>query len=537
MTFEDVDFLKNNSTEESYIFYTDSRNRNKNLYPNPQQYRIDFTSPFQNVFAFDVLDASIPRTQYAVDTHNNTLIVGFTHKQDSEKSVVIEPKDYTFTFLVQALNEAFLSNDLNIRVVSYSEPPELTNRLLFRSTTAFYINLLDSTINEIIGLDQMPLQDSFPEYTVTKDNSTHNIHSILFQAFQSDGIYPSSSIRFDTFEAFSSRLLSVNDSLEFKFTDTIILKQDIYISPENDGVFEYPKSIAIYLAEQPTVNNMNQSPKTSVYLILDNQTAEDRYHSIVFAHNTSIVTDENVKKLDATYDIDKISIDIPDIDSTNRLVPGNYILLLRFQSVDDNKTTIKFNSSPVKGSLFVNTSTSGSATNNIFEELGEDALHAYLTDDYDVQEGMLMVTIEAREHAVHTLIPPGIINLTGDQYCVLRSPEIEQHMHRNKGFETNTMGLAKFKLGNVGFDDTRFDFSSIPSRKFHPIGKLPSITLEFVGPNGNFYNFRGVNHTITFVLRYYIPKVKEFTNYVLNPDYNPDYFQYIQQESSDSDTE
>lgn len=532
MTFEDVDFLKNNSTEESYIFYSDSRNRNKNLYPNSEKYRIDFTSPFQNVFAFDVLDASIPRTQYAVDTHNNSLVVGFglTYQQNAEKLVTVEPKDYTLAYLLEALNEAFLSNGINIRVVPYSEPAELTNRIVFRSNNTFYINLLESTMNEVLGFDQMPTESSYKEYTVTKNDSTHTIHSILFEAnpgFASGGVQ-SNNIQFDTFEAYSSRLLSVDDSLEIEFTDTITLMQDIFISPENDGIYEDLTSICIYLAE-PLPLNVTK-PEISVTLILDNQTVDNSYEKMAFHHNAETVS----------YDFDKILVTIPDAD-TKRLVPGNYILLLRFKSTKSDggaSQTLKFNVSPINGGLFQKNTTGGSATQDIFSD-DTTLIDGYsLVEDFSLIEGMLMITIEAREHYVYTLIPKGITNLTGDQYCVLRCPEIEQHMHRNKGFESFTMGIAKFNLRTLGYDNTRFDFASIPMRKFHPIGKLPSITLEFYGPTGTLYNFRGVNHSITFVLRYYIPTIQTFNKYILNPDYNPDFFKYIQQqESSDSDTE
>ena len=137
----------------------------------------------------------------------------------------------------------------------------------------------------------------------------------------------------------------------------------------------------------------------------------------------------------------------------------------------------------------------------------------------------------------HTVTAPGVYSLTGDRYVILRCPEIEQHLYRSRGYERYTMGLAKCKLSVYGFDETRFDFSKLPMREFHPIGKLSQMTFRFERPDGELYNFKGINHTITFAIRYYEPfQTKEFTEYSLNRGYNPNFFQFIQnEESSDTD--
>ena len=147
-----------------------------------------------------------------------------------------------------------------------------------------------------------------------------------------------------------------------------------------------------------------------------------------------------------------------------------------------------------------------------------------------------MISVHATEEP-QVIIPPGIVNLIGDRYTLLRCPEIEQHMHRSRAHESHTMGLAKFKLGVMGYDDTRFDFSSLPPKAFHPIGKLTCMTFKFERPDGGVYNFRGANHTITLAIRYYEPETPDtFQDYSLNPDYNPDFFKLIQ-EDSETDSE
>jgi hypothetical protein len=137
----------------------------------------------------------------------------------------------------------------------------------------------------------------------------------------------------------------------------------------------------------------------------------------------------------------------------------------------------------------------------------------------------------------HEIIPPGIYSMIGDRYVVLRCPEIEQHMYRSRAYENFSMGIAKFKLAVLGYDETRFDYAALPPRIFHPIGTLSQLTFRFLRPDGQLYNFRGANHTITLAIRYYEPSQRgTFDKYILNPDYDPDYFRYIQNDTSGSDS-
>ncbi len=70
MPIEDVDYLKQNSQKQSYIFLVNSKDRDKGSYPTPSEYVVDFSQPFTNVIGLNVLDASIPRTMYNIDVYN-----------------------------------------------------------------------------------------------------------------------------------------------------------------------------------------------------------------------------------------------------------------------------------------------------------------------------------------------------------------------------------------------------------------------------------------------------------------------------------
>lgn len=73
MSIEDVDYMKKNSIKETYTFIIDSSKRNIDEYPEPNEYVVNFDIPFKNVFGIEILDVSVPKTMYNVDTDSNKL--------------------------------------------------------------------------------------------------------------------------------------------------------------------------------------------------------------------------------------------------------------------------------------------------------------------------------------------------------------------------------------------------------------------------------------------------------------------------------
>ena len=105
------------------------------------------------------------------------------------------------------------------------------------------------------------------------------------------------------------------------------------------------------------------------------------------------------------------------------------------------------------------------------------------------------------------------------------------------------LGLARFKLGIVGYNDENISINRTQLREFHPIGKFSRMTLEFKTKSGNFYDFKGVNHNITFSIHYYeANSVRNFGTSILNPNYNANMLKYLynideQDDDEDSDDE
>lgn len=178
MSIEDINYLKKNSKKQSYTFLIDSKDRDKNVYPFPSNYMVNFTVPFKNVIGLEVIDASIPRTMYNVDVHNNILYIYISSDEndpyvkfgmretvvdsngnsvpytDLFKKIEIEPGDYTGATFISAFNKLMDASGIDLNMKSYSTPPDLTNLIQFYSeTSAFILDMKRSTIFEILGFD------------------------------------------------------------------------------------------------------------------------------------------------------------------------------------------------------------------------------------------------------------------------------------------------------------------------------------------------------------------------------------------------
>lgn len=73
MSIEDINYLYKNSVKDNSIIFIESDKRDKNIYPTPSEYTIQFDNPFRYVYGLEIVDASIPRTMYQIDKTNNNL--------------------------------------------------------------------------------------------------------------------------------------------------------------------------------------------------------------------------------------------------------------------------------------------------------------------------------------------------------------------------------------------------------------------------------------------------------------------------------
>lgn len=152
---EDIQYLLKNAKEESFLFVVDSSKRDVRAHPEPSEYAITFDAPFTNVYGFDLLNATIPRTEYTVETGKNSLV----YEVDGiRKFASVEPGDYNLVQLCEALNQVLEG----IGIEPHSAPYQLRSRVRMYSPAAFSVISAGSTLAKTIGF-----YDDTPIYTAT----------------------------------------------------------------------------------------------------------------------------------------------------------------------------------------------------------------------------------------------------------------------------------------------------------------------------------------------------------------------------------
>ncbi len=147
---------------------------------------------------------------------------------------------------------------------------------------------------------------------------------------------------------------------------------------------------------------------------------------------------------------------------------------------------------------------------------------------------------------IYTLTAPGIVNLMGERFIILRCKEIEDHLHGSFSYSSYIPGIAMFKMGAVNdVSNLRFDFVSLVRKPFHPIGKISRLTFRFETVSGRLYDFKGVNLQMLLMIKFLVPSQKQsFERSILNPNYNSNFIEYMtnqkgieQHDNSDNEEE
>jgi len=473
---EDIDYLKSNSSKHSFIFYVDSQTRNRITYPNPNNYTINFTSPIYNVCSISVLDASIPKTHYNVDVYNNILVYKIISNSNAfEHSLEVPIGDYSADELIIVMNE--LLQTIHIQFVSY--PGELRKQFMFKSEFYFELDMKKSTIRDTLGFDCNYEDDIYDPTFKSK---------LEVQYYDDHTLHTSIDNEERTFYGLTNKsvlYVDIPNGSKDRYLDNVKMN----IKDASDECTCSLNVVKIHNNGEKTVLAMKDIP--------------------INIYTTSIQTnfiDESILIEDAMY----VTIHF------KKFVYGDTNFKCEIETRDSVNANTYMTS--VTQNHLINTTT--------IEQLERVTLNIHMTGK---EKGF-------------SIVSPGMYNMMGDMYVSLKCKEFDSHHNTqmrtyNKTDEEGNLiernfdfGIAKFKLGVNGYRDERFDYNQLPPKEFHPIGKLNSLTLRFERWNGELYNFRGINHTITFRLEYLAPKIeyKKRANMtsILNPDYSNNYIQY-----------
>jgi hypothetical protein len=230
MSIEDVDYLYKNSIKESSIILVDSSNRDKSVYKKPNSYTLEFLQPFKFVYGVEILDSSVPRTMYIIDSNNDTL---YFYTTASEYEMKLDHRDYTLEDFISEINQKLghTDNDPTIKTIqaySVSIPASDVSKIFFSNsetgeddspaTKKFYILAFKSNMRETIGLDENTISNSL-DYDQITDGEVETISS----SSSSNSTYTNEQIKNGTFKSGKSK----GDHDKYEIAGTYTDKQSL----------------------------------------------------------------------------------------------------------------------------------------------------------------------------------------------------------------------------------------------------------------------------------------------------------------------
>jgi hypothetical protein len=449
---EDLYSIRNGTTK-THIFLADSSMRNAEMHPSPSEYSIFFDTPFRNVVGFELLKASIPRTEYTLDSNSNVLTYSLdvprninTWSSDVGGNIRIarfSTGDYNLPQLIRHMNDvlAQVANAANdpaaITVVPTTNPPEISNRIRLECPEPFCILGNASTCRQVLGFGN-PVSSS-PSGYATVQGWTTNITKGASYTFCS--VPDNNSL---SAEAYPESLLPTKVSLEPNdYRDTSTSPQfEFYALCQGN-----PASVTAYMTIVDDSGGITY-PTVSA-------TITDTLTSDVIASGSAVVTK-------GTEGPAGYSLTIPLTATSNFVYGKSYTITFENLTAPENTTVgVSFNEDEGYACLSITTSQSG-----------------------------------------YSVTAPGIVNLFGSRYIKIRCPEIEQHLFGERSGDVTTPGIGLVELTGDGYQRQNFNFVHYPPLRFNPIGKLGSLTFRLQRPDGALYDAQGVNNSVLCAITY-----------------------------------
>ena len=597
MSIEDVNYLKENSIKQTYTFLIDSSGRDRTIFPDPNNYVVEFSTPFRNIIGMEIIDASIPRTMYNVDIENNSIYyyIGTDDNDSLIKDGVtdeIEADAIVTTALI-------VNNSLNIKDRGYAYIKNVVNLYNIYNSggiggaikgitislklTAFssYKNfigadnsytLLDFRYNHLIN--PKISEDAPIIVKLIRQNSETQTYNLLFRIGNetNEKIINNINLSYLTHIAWT---ISENNIWQIYLNATTdpskthessigiknVFYTDKYIGKRFELDYGDWDTANLYISDFKIYNRvLNQKELYDC----NNNVHTNTISNLIIWYKMDVIINDIVENSGH-----KKTINYQDVFNKQDIMPGDYTLKTFFTNYDElNNFEIGFkeHSDPSELTNLMDIYSRkpfilDMKRSTISENLGFD-LHAnqntlgrYIYKDiYRYNNNMIKIfhsvtnDNQVKEFNdgkvdIYKIVSPGIVYFIGNKYIVMKCPEIEAHLYGSLSYSKYTLGLAKFRVDNVGINSERLSITKLPVREFHPIGKLAKMSLRFETNKGTLYDFKGVNHNIVFAIYYYEPIQKKFPEgSLLNPEYKMNYidYQYNQEEiegDSDDDEE
>ena len=208
MSIEDINYLKKNSIKQSYTFLVDSKDRDRRIHPNPSEYTIEFTVPLRNVIGMELIDVSVPKTMYNIDSNNNRLYYFIAPDIEHNKIIDINDEnmkvsydknmfsyieipigDYTTNTFIARFRAILQDSGIELDINAVDTPADLTNIVYFRSSKPFILDMHQSTIAEVLGFDTHTTPKESTKYSYVDYNNKIGYEKLFHSKPNNTGQY------------------------------------------------------------------------------------------------------------------------------------------------------------------------------------------------------------------------------------------------------------------------------------------------------------------------------------------------------------
>lgn len=480
---EDIEYLNDNCEKDSATFYVDTNLRNRDFWPTPSEFSINFDQPFRLVNGFDVLDAAIPTTMYNIDgdqSYNAITIVSRPPLSAIDRRAFF--KELTNSVMFSGIFEAKLTQS----IILVCNPGVLAQ---------YNINTQLNTVKEFTATYYVATRGTLPNVPISQQKYANKDSMVYIQW---------------------------NDLLY--------------------GIVQSPST-------QAAINILGEKN----FKLVDNGSSETmdmvyfRFYTITQQQYEFVTNDQSylIKIANHYRNVEEGNYDISTLrNDLNALWNDNNIFF-------ENTTTVERKQGKYRiwspNYIVYNAEKSGMG-----KFIGFDLLPSSLdTSRYETYKignnKRIYAGVYRPDYQTWAVLAPGIVNLLGERFVILRCKEIEDHLLGSFAYSSYTPGIGLFKLAASYNDITnlRFDFVNLVRKPFHPIGKLTKLTFRFEMASGELYDFKGVNIQMLLMLKFLVPTQKfKFEKSILNPNYDPNFMQYMlkhkaiqYQEDSDEEEE
>ena len=218
----DKSFNDSNYIKEEYLLI-DSRDRNQNDYPNPNNYQIDLIEEYKDILSISLISSNIPKSQYLINSNNNKL--NFIDSNSNEYEIQIPIGNYTIdeltTQITNSLNSTpssdvyTVSSDSKTNKITISTGSNF--QLLFNGGTENYNNTTrtiykENSIGKLLGFLTTDLSGS-NSYT---SQNQYNLNGPTYILLHIDDLENLNGIKNSIIDSYAKIPLDTNQN-EYKF--------------------------------------------------------------------------------------------------------------------------------------------------------------------------------------------------------------------------------------------------------------------------------------------------------------------------------